>query len=202
VQFTGRATTTTRIAYSASYGRSAPTDFVAAYLYGTGSVWAGAIETIKLIVINHADRWIYDLAYGEHRSPEAVSWTGETEMIVSLHNVEPAYTDTVRIHLGPPLFDRGPRRMPGSYWLDERVIPEDDLKLLSTPQLRLLRNLIFAIHGYRFRSPDLQTYFGEQKWYEPSDAFSPSDLNEVERQNVDLILRHENRREQTQINAP
>jgi hypothetical protein len=36
-------------------------------------------------------------------------------------------------------------------------------------ELRLLRNMVFAIHGYKFRSWDLKVYFCGYDWYKPQE---------------------------------
>ncbi|MEM9894879.1 MAG: YARHG domain-containing protein [Bacteroidota bacterium] len=50
------------------------------------------------------------------------------------------------------------------------------LDILPPDRLRILRNSIFAKHGYRFSSEDLQDYFSQKTWYK------------AERRNVDDLL--------------
>ena len=49
------------------------------------------------------------------------------------------------------------------YLLDEA--DRDVLSLLDREQLRLLRNAIFARRGWKFKSKDLQQFFGQFEWY-------------------------------------
>ncbi len=44
-------------------------------------------------------------------------------------------------------------------------------------QYRLLRNLVYARHGYIFRSEDLRAVFSRFTWYEPNPDFSESMLS-------------------------
>lgn len=53
--------------------------------------------------------------------------------------------------------------------------------------LRIMRNEILARHGYRFKSKDLQEYFGKQSWYKPISDNSKVKLSFVEQLNVELI---------------
>ena len=59
--------------------------------------------------------------------------------------------------------------------------------------LYLARNEIYARHGYIFDNPDLQEYFGDMEWYNPTTKdVSDSALNEYEKANIELILSLEN----------
>ena len=53
--------------------------------------------------------------------------------------------------------------------------------------LRIMRNEILARHGYRFKSKDLQEYFGKQSWYKPVSNNSKVKLSFLELLNVELI---------------
>ncbi len=60
--------------------------------------------------------------------------------------------------------------------------------LINTPylynmpreEMRLLRNEILARHGYRFKSKDLQEWFGQQFWYHPVADNSKIKLSIIE----------------------
>lgn len=67
-----------------------------------------------------------------------------------------------------------------------------DLAYLTKSQLRILRNTIYARHGRKFRSKDLQNYFNSFDWYVPLyDEISPNALSATERYNIELISRYE-----------
>ncbi len=51
-------------------------------------------------------------------------------------------------------------------------------ELLS--DMRFFRNSIFAHHGRKFISPDLQAHFGSKTWYKPKDSFDVSQLSSKE----------------------
>lgn len=77
---------------------------------------------------------------------------------------------------------------------NKRLLTEEDLEGLSSEQLRLARNEIFARHGRIFGSSDLQDYFESKPWYKgtaDSDEFQDSSLSEIESRNVEFILEHE-----------
>ncbi len=74
---------------------------------------------------------------------------------------------------------------------DSRYYTESELSDLSSDELRLARNEIYARHGRKFDSTDLQEYFGSQSWYKGTidpDDFQESSLNEYEKANLDTIM--------------
>ncbi len=72
-----------------------------------------------------------------------------------------------------------------------RLLDYDDIKDLSKKELRLVRNWIFATHGYKFRSRDLQEYFGDKDWYTPMYSNVSPALSSIERKNVVFIQSYE-----------
>lgn len=73
-------------------------------------------------------------------------------------------------------------------------IPLDgsDLSGLSKAQLRILRNTIYARHGRKFKSPDLQRYFSQFSWYYPTvNEVYEHQLSATEKHNIRLIQAYE-----------
>ena len=64
----------------------------------------------------------------------------------------------------------------------------------------VVRNTIYALHGYIFKSPDLIEYFsGEwvKNWatpYTPNPNFTEDDLSQIEKNNIKAILEEEQSR--------
>lgn len=85
-----------------------------------------------------------------------------------------------------------------NYGQEDSIIPDSssrylsraDLLGLSKDQLRLARNEIYARHGRKFQSRELQEYFESKSWYrgtiEPNQ-FSEDNLNAYEKENIKLI---------------
>lgn len=71
---------------------------------------------------------------------------------------------------------------------ESKIYTENDLINKTTKELRLLRNEIFARHGYIFKSQDLQDYFAHNKWYKPDFKNVDSLLTEIDKSNIQLIL--------------
>ena len=85
---------------------------------------------------------------------------------------------------------------------DEYIIPDSnsrylsdaDLSGLNIQQINYAKNEIYARHGRRFQSAELQTYFNSKSWYngtvDPA-AFRESMLNDFEKRNVELLSKKE-----------
>lgn len=78
-------------------------------------------------------------------------------------------------------------------WVTQRYVTPDDLSWRSKEGLRILRNWIFARHGYKFNSKDLIQYFSQYPWYTPRFDNVNSQLSEIELYNIDLIKKYEDR---------
>ena len=70
-------------------------------------------------------------------------------------------------------------------------LSDEDVAHLSTEELRLARNEIYARHGFMFNPKDLKTYFTNQSWYIPNPEFSEGLLSDIEHFNISLILSYE-----------
>ena len=78
-----------------------------------------------------------------------------------------------------------------------RVYSQSELSKLSKSKLRLARNEIYARHGRKFNSKDLQDYFNGCSWYKGTvdaatfDANVTSYLNDYEIENLSAITKAE-----------
>lgn len=76
-------------------------------------------------------------------------------------------------------------------WLSQRYIDYSDIEYLDGSDLRILRNAIFAMHGYIFQSADLRNYFKRYWWYKPRYSNVQKYLNKYERYNIKFIRSYE-----------
>lgn len=85
-------------------------------------------------------------------------------------------------------------------WTSHRLVTQDDLSQLSPWELVLMRNEIYARHGWVFERADLQDYFGQQPWYRPkgtlenreaANRVAGAELTALERRNIKAILQFE-----------
>lgn len=86
-------------------------------------------------------------------------------------------------------------------WTSERMIRPGDLMPLSLWDLELMRNEIYARHGWIFNRSDLRNYFESQPWYRPRGDLSNREqanrrveveLSPIERRNIRIIVSREN----------
>ncbi len=70
---------------------------------------------------------------------------------------------------------------------------KDNLINIPSNDLRNLRNMFFALHGYNFKDNELKKYFTRFKWYQPNDNTTPGieELNNYEKNVVNTIIRTE-----------
>jgi serine/threonine protein kinase, bacterial len=82
------------------------------------------------------------------------------------------------------------------FWLSQRLVTDADLDGKDGFELDIMRNSIFASHGRRFDTPEIQDYFNNQPWYRPiysPKAFPPKLLSKFEQQNVEYISKYQDR---------
>lgn len=72
-----------------------------------------------------------------------------------------------------------------------------DLNGLELDDLKYLRGIVFGRHGRVFKDADIKNYLGNQSWYKPNPDFQNSMLNDVERNNLDVIRDAEARKHET-----
>jgi pyridoxine 5'-phosphate synthase PdxJ len=59
--------------------------------------------------------------------------------------------------------------------------------------LEVLRNSIYARHGYSFRNRKMRYIFDNYtEWYMPVSLNVEKELTEIEKKNIDLLKRYEN----------
>lgn len=85
-------------------------------------------------------------------------------------------------------------------WTSQRPVTSEDLSQLTPWELVLMRNEIYARHGWVFHRPDLRAHFEQQPWYRPkgtldnreaANRLANAELTLLERQNIKAILQYE-----------
>lgn len=70
-------------------------------------------------------------------------------------------------------------------------LSEDYVSNLKKGDIIVLRNSIFARHGYIFSDNNLTAFFSEFSWYVPVQSNVAGELTDIELANIDLLLRYE-----------
>lgn len=76
---------------------------------------------------------------------------------------------------------------------DTVLITEEELEKLDDKTVELIKNEIYARHGYIFTNRALKKYFESFNWYEPSEEYSPNLLNPTEKANLKTIKKFQSR---------
>ena len=71
------------------------------------------------------------------------------------------------------------------------ILIDNILSYYSQTELKMIRNEIFARHGYIFKGADTKDYFVKQEWYKPQYDNVANKLSELEKLNIELIKRYE-----------
>jgi len=73
----------------------------------------------------------------------------------------------------------------------QRLLSTSEISGMSKQDLKIMRNEIFARHGYIFKTPEMKSYFKTQSWYHGQYDDVTSMLSSIEKQNVELIKKYE-----------
>lgn len=76
---------------------------------------------------------------------------------------------------------------------DSVLVTEGELEKLDDKTVELIKNEIYARHGYIFTNRALKKYFESFNWYEPSEEYSPNLLNPTEKANLKTIKKFQSR---------
>lgn len=127
----------------------------------------------------------------EHRPPDRFSLDEERPPTA------PAQPEVRR-----PMPQRAPLPSSGAWggrwtWTSARLILPEDLMPLSLRELELMRNEIYARHGWVFNRRDLREYFSRQPWYAPKgdlynrdqvNRWVEAELSPLEKRNIQIII--------------
>jgi len=72
-----------------------------------------------------------------------------------------------------------------------RLLASSDLNGMSKQDSKIMRNEIFARHGYIFKTNDMKSHFATQSWYQGQYDNVNSLLSNIEQQNIAQIKRYE-----------
>ncbi|GHV79713.1 hypothetical protein AGMMS49944_15040 [Spirochaetia bacterium] len=216
ILFKGHEHTYSRVTYRVQYSEHG--FFKAAgYIYGTGYNWKNSIGTMTINIKHSDDILIRSPALG--RSLETgrfllnlnlfknnFTWIGNGEYRFVLNNIEPKLSDTITIGVEP--FD-----IYGEYgnefgdwaegWCWNKILlyeNDNEIRLYTKNQIRLFINFFYAFHGYNFKNQLYKNYFEnfdrfmdvDSTKYIINEQFSEKDFNDIERKNLQYLLRIEN----------
>lgn len=187
IDFASQSDTQIIINYNADYSVYG-TDRSVQYLLGTGNTWYGTIENLEINIVNHSSKWIDEVLVRNDRD-YLYRRISDDQYQVILNDFDPDIKDEVKILFQDiPLYWNGPFNITERRFIfKDNKLDKDWFNFLSSSQLRILRNSIYAYRGYLFRSIDLQNHFNEESWYNPDSEFSEDIFTENEKYNIEII---------------
>jgi hypothetical protein len=198
VYFPSKGTTKIKVQYNANYGGDSY-EITANYFYGSGRFWDKSIGKITINIKNNIrkfDAWIYTFYIPRTNVSDHIKWNGDT-MQVTLENIEPEEDDTFQIYLSDRLWSYYPPVLTADRFRNRSgVLDKNILSLLSSAQLRLLRNAFYALYGYNFRDENLRNIYMVvfERFYHINNNFNDNLFTEIERNNINAILEEERNR--------
>lgn len=169
------------------------------YLLGSAICWK-KLEQLKVQINFQFEHYYLDEInfdrIVENNKPVNIKVLNNTDLrsfIIEYNDVKLTIGTKLKMYLHNDYFDVF--GLPWDYNFEYYVYPSYCFELLTNEQLRKSRNLIYAFHGYSFKSKDLREFFGKwDNWYKPTNNFSEAMFNENEKKNLELIQQEESRR--------
>jgi hypothetical protein len=138
------------------------------------------------------------LVFGKNKTPLAYTRTDSSlELFVAEDHGEEQYTAGKRFATlrKTGWLDPSRSHLPGRYPFASVLLLTDGItRYFSKAELRIMRNEIYARHGYVFESADLQAYFSSQPWYKPVDGAGEAQLSELEKLNARILAERASRK--------
>jgi hypothetical protein len=105
-------------------------------------------------------------------------------------NTPPRIDNTAANRPAPPVEER--RTPPGRFpQTSTRSLAGEDLQDLDCDELKIMRNEIYARHGYIFQTQDMISYFSRQSWYRGVSRNVSAQITEREKSNLIVIQSYE-----------
>lgn len=106
----------------------------------------------------------------------------KTKSIKAYDEEDEEYLEDGMLSSTQKIFDYNPSKV---------ILTESELRELTKGDLIILRNSIYAKHGYSFKKLSLRNYFDDMDWYMPVFVDIKSYLTEIEKTNIKNMLKHE-----------
>lgn len=116
----------------------------------------------------------------EGNESDTVDWINDREKIKNYEGEE--YAESIHRAASDEIY-----KINGS----TRNLSERELKTLRKLDLEIIRNTIYARHGYTFANRGARQFFDSVEWYIPLYANVEGELTDVEKANIKLIRRLE-----------
>ncbi len=79
----------------------------------------------------------------------------------------------------------------GKFNASKNLLRKEDVENMHKGDLEVIRNAMYARHGYSFKNRRMRYVFDAVEWYMPVSTDVSKELTEIELQNIDLLKRYE-----------
>lgn len=138
----------------------------------------GGIVIILVLIV--AVKFVFNLDFSKHHQNNIVFGKPDSAKMDSA-KMDSAKVVNVKIDNNSGIYPQS----------SERLLTLNDLTNLNKQDLRIMRNEIFARHGYIFKTADMKQYFNQQNWYKPIYNDVTDQLSSIEKTNVEFIKSYE-----------
>ncbi|MXN91015.1 YARHG domain-containing protein [Flavobacterium sp. Sd200] len=157
------------------------------------------IKTLKLT----QKKFKYDPNAMLRADTELIDWENHKEGEIAYEEYEdPELTENNEVNPDSITTDEEPKTYIGTIYrvasdqvfvlnASKNLLTEEQLKNLTKLDMEIIRNTIFARHGYSFKRTSLRYFFESAYWYVPISNNVDKDLTKVEKQNIALLTRME-----------
>ena len=221
ISFSAKEKISVKVTYAAVWGIDPSTypdeDFL--YITKTGALWKDTIEKADFyMTLPDEVVRLYKMGMGRYKLDITPSNFTLQDNKIEWHftNWKPTEDISVSLYEAPPSDDKAIEELAKCYDIveysgDKYLYKEESLLFKDlhctggrTVHLRFdnvlrlnasaLRNEIFARHGRIFNSPEMKRIFQSARWYRPRQDFKETELNEIEKKNIDFILNYEKKK--------
>lgn len=137
-------------------------------------------KTLKL----KRKEFVYNPNFMLDEGTDLIDWTNPKEFIEKFTDEETgettSYTETKYRSSSEEIFKLNPSK---------EKLTEKQLKNLRKMDLEILKNSIYARHGYSFKKPTFRYFFEATDWYIPAFDNVDDELTEIEKENLEILVR-------------
>lgn len=201
VLFKANDTTKIKVEYRSNYGRFGGypySIYTADYFYGSANTWKGTIKHFLVIITNSSDKYICSFK-NNYITGDVPSITikGNNATEVEYSNIKPDKTSKISIEM-ITIENIGGFGDDDNADTKNYVLNREDIVFYTSYQLKLLRNLFYAMNGYIFKTKEMKDFFDDNykyyKKYKPQYSNVDNKLNNTEKNSIKVITELEEER--------
>jgi hypothetical protein len=129
--------------------------------------------------------FVYDPEQDLERAKVFVDWTKSTEKKVRMDYGDGEFEEWMRqeyVSATDAIYEVN---------ASSQRLTKAEVENLKKGDLTIIRNTIYARHGYSFKNRPLRVFFDAQEWYIPVHTDIRADFTDLEKENIKLLLTYE-----------